>query len=82
MFDGSLFPYNIFLDRFLKDKFELNIVFNLIYELLIINWPFADDLFSRNNIYKLLNNLNHLASSDKNGAIFIIKNGNGLDLFK
>ena len=67
---------------FPKGKFELNIVFNLIYELLIINWLSADDLFFRNNIYKQIDNLNHLSSSDKNGAIFSVNTGHELDLFK
>ena len=48
----------------------------------MINLPFVDDLFFRNNIYKQINNLNHLSSSDKNGAIFSVNTGHELDLFK
>ena len=52
IFDRSVFFYKVYFLFFPKGKFELNIVFNLTYKLLIIKFPLDDNLFFRINIYK------------------------------
>ena len=67
-----MFPYKIFFVIFLTEKFDLNISINLIYELFIIFSSLEDNLFSRINIHKLIEDLNHSTGFDKNDKIVII----------
>ena len=67
-----MFPYKIFFVIFLTEKFDLNISINLIYELFIIFSSLEDNLFSRINIHKLIENLNHSTAFDTNDKIVLL----------